>query len=411
MTRYINQERGAILVVVLLTIVFMMFFATVMMNSVLSTANQNEIIETNYRATHVAEMGATFIEKEIAQYIEENEFSTDRSTLNNLENHLTDQISQVTIDEDRPDVEYMIDEGFTVENTGGQEVLMMTVGGYDGDVSQSLTLRFSVSMGSEGPDSLEGWDEESNTVPNKPENPDQVINESVDLKKKNCIENGQSVILNDGGSIKCSPTFNDLYVNNNLSFGNNDTLTVEGQAKFDSLDMTGLSQVFIKRNAHFEGALTSGNNPNSEFLACGNVRLKDRTNYKGGYKVNHYTVSDDLFFNEKGPVIFGDDTLLKNGILLDGSTVTANNDLTIKHNRTQSAVNYLNTVDGSINMAGGDLVIENANGDISTNPDSNNVNYGAQPNLIPECDGIEPPNSGEDSNGSDTSVSLDEVDY
>ncbi|MET3683128.1 hypothetical protein ABID56_001219 [Alkalibacillus flavidus] len=408
--RYIQEERGAILVVVLLTIVFMMFFATVMMNSVLTTAKQNNVIEENYRATHVAEMGAIFVEDQIQQYVEQNDLSTDSSSLNDLETYLNQQIANVTIDEDQPEVEYFIEEGFTVTSDGDSQMLSLKVNGQDENANQIITLTFALSSGS-GADSLESWNEESNTVPNRPENPDETYPRPVDLKKKNCIQNSQTVVLESGGNIKCSPSFNELYVNDDLSFGNNDTLTVEQNAKFESLDMTGLSKVLIKGHAHFEGELTSGNNPNSNFIACGNVRLKGGADYQGGYQVNHYTVADELFYNKQGPVIFGDDTLLKSGLSLDNTSATANGDLTIQHDGTQSASTYLNTIGGNIKMAGGTLTIENANGDQVTQPNSNNVNYDVQPASIPDCEGVEPPTSGGGQGDSNTSVSLDDIDY
>ncbi|GEN46818.1 hypothetical protein [Alkalibacillus haloalkaliphilus] len=402
----INNNHGAVLIIVLLTVVLIMLFSTVMMNSVMTTAKQNEVIEANYRATHVVEMGATFVQHTLADYFGENGFETSDSYLQELESTINEKVDKVEIDPDYPNTTFEISEAFEYEHNENFSRIMIVLTGYDSNYEQDLTLTFTIGGSSDRSDK---WEDVSSSPPPPPEDADEEYDEQQTWKNNNCEDlSDSSVYLKDGGSIQCNMTTQDLYVEGDFDISSSNSLTVTGNATFDDVDISGLSQLFIHGHAHFTSVLSSENNPNSEYLSCGNSRFHDGVEYRGEFKVNMHTISDNTFSLDNGSVQFGGDTLLLNGLELSNASLHAGGDLIIEHNEQLDAANYLANIQGDITMSDGDLIILNADGDEALNPESSSVTYEAEPPTFPECDDVTIPSFGDED---DFEVILDDIQY
>ncbi|MDQ0351991.1 hypothetical protein J2R98_001823 [Alkalibacillus filiformis] len=402
----INNNQGAVLIIVLLTVVLIMLFSTVMMNSVMTTANQNEVIEANYRATHVVEMGATFVQHTLVDYLDENGYENDESYIQELEATIIEKVDTVVIDPDHPNTSFEISEPFEFDAYDNFSRIYIVLTGYDSNYEQELTLTVNIG-GSSG--SSEDWEEVSSSPPPPPEDADEEYDESQTWKNNNCEDlSNSSIYLKDGGSIQCDITTQDLYVEGDFDISNNNSLTVTGNATFDDVDISGLSQLFVHGHTHFTSVLSSDNNPNSEYLSCGNSRFHEGVDYRGEFRVNMHTISDNTFSVNNGSVQFGGDALLLNGLELDNAPLHAGGDLIIEHDQQLDAASYLANIQEELTISNGDLIIVNGLGEETINPDSHYVTYEAEPPTFPECDDITIPSFGDED---DFEVILDDIQY
>ncbi len=388
-----------------MTVVLIMIFATTIMSSILTTAKQNDIIQTDYQATHIAEMGAYFIRQEMIAYIKENDIDLeDQDYFDSMEVYLNNQIDEVEVDPEDSSIFFELEDGIDVTIDESTANITATVIGYSRDYQRDLQLSLSIESGEMPP---EDWDEESEEPPPPPEAPDQEYEEEQNWSGDDCTtDSDQSFYFKDGATISCdNMETGDFYVDNQFSMQNNSSLTINGVGVFQGIDVSNLSTVTIYGDAYIDTQLTSGNNPNSEFLACGHSRFSQGIDYQGSFAVRGYSIVDGpaYFKNNNGLIRLGNDTEFKDGLTLDNADLHAGGHLTIMHNETIDAISYLNGIGGNILIAG-DLTIINGNGVEETNPPSNAVNYNYEEPDFPECEGVE---LGE----FDPDVSLDDGQY
>ncbi|WP_054754407.1 hypothetical protein [Piscibacillus salipiscarius] len=179
-----------------------------------------------------------------------------------------------------------------------------------------------------------------------------------------------------------------LFLNGPLTVKSS-SLIVNGTAVLNSIEINTLTQAIIKGNAYINSTLTSGNNPNSLFLACGHARFKQKIDYKGNFSVRGYVITDDDVIFSHNPVVFGSDAILKNGLILHGTDLTVDGNLTIYVNT--SSEEFSHTQFGGDIYVSGDLIIKTEDGETIVNPAGNSFHTNADVQTsFPECENAPP---------------------
>ncbi|TFB13901.1 hypothetical protein E3U55_15165 [Filobacillus milosensis] len=401
MFKNLKNEQGAALVVVLLTIALIMLFSTVMMNSILSNAKQNDITEQNYRSTHLAEMGATFIKDRVIEYMRNNEFEATDDYFSSMQSFVESEISGVTVDREFPERSFEITADFTFEENDRGALLNTEVTGHDENISNPIQVTLQLISGEE---SVDDWEDNSETFPDPPAEPDYVYEEDVTWKKNDCPddEDGSYYVKGDA-TFNCEATVGDYYSEGNVKVSkSHNNLTVNGTAVFMGVEINNKTRVKIHENAFINKTLTSENNPNSEFLVCGNARFKEGINYRGQFGVRGYVISDGPVNFENNPAKIGNDTIFKDGLNIKNTSLDVGGNLTVYTNQTN-----ISTFGGTINVAGDLTIYEKGQSEPIINPDWQSINYTDSGPDFPECEGIDYPSG----SGGDPSVDLDNADY
>ncbi|RPF50566.1 hypothetical protein [Aquisalibacillus elongatus] len=393
-----TNENGAALVVVLLTIALIMLFSTVMLDSILSNAKQTDIAEHHDRATHIAEMGVEFVEQEMAMYVDENGFELDADYLNNLTEYLKRQINNVTIDENHSGRYFELDleEGESIEP---QDPLKLSITGHDDNFSETITVQFGVSSGIPPVDE---WDDEE--FPSPPESPDQHYEGNQEWDHKNCPEDSNDTYYVEGGADfkNCNLETGDFYSTSQITTENKGSLLVKGTGVFTGVDINNQSKVTIYENAYIGSQLTSYNNPESEFLVCGNAKFDQGIEYRGDFKVRGHVVSDQLVRYENNTAYIGQDAIFKDGLDLKNSDLYVGGDLTIKTSHDKEG--FENNLGGNFYVSG-DFSLETPYDDepVTVNPDGDLIHDLSEAPQFPECEDAPPLSSTGDS-GLDVSI-------
>ncbi|MGP4071712.1 hypothetical protein ACTWQB_04065 [Piscibacillus sp. B03] len=377
-----NNERGAALIMVLLTIALIMLFSTVMMNSILSNAKQNDVMDHHNRATHIAEMGATYVKEQFKIFLEETDVRLNEDGISTMVADTQTKIEQVEIDPDHPDRYFELDSDFTYENTSEGSKVSVNIIGHDDEFSEDITLTFNLKKG-EVP--IDDWESDSETPPSPPSDPDYYYDEDVSWKNSCPIDGDSTYVIKGNFDTKnCSDgEIEDLFLDGQLTVKSSD-LTVNGTAVLNGVDITTLSKLIIKGNAYINSVLTSENNPNSQFLACGHARFKETVDYKGNFGVRGYVIADKEMIFSNNPVVFGNDAILKGGLMLDGTDLEVDGDLTIHSDRT---IDHLHTGLGGDIFASGDITVHTPDQDSPfKNPDIQSFHPGADVTAtFPDC--------------------------
>lgn len=387
MKNHFYNERGAALIMVLLTIALIMLFSTVMMNSILSNAKQNDVINHHNRATHIAEMGATYVEEQFKNYLRENDVELTEDGLRTMVADTQAKIDQVEIDPEYPDRFFELDSEFTYEDTSEGSMVSVNIVGHDENFNQDITLMFNLENG-EVP--IDDWESDSDNFPPPPKDPEYYYDEDVSWKNDCPSETESTYVITGSLDTQNCPEseIGNLYLDGQLTVKSSN-LVVNGTAVLSGVDITTLSQVMIKGNAYINSTLTSENNPNSEFLACGHARFKERIDYKGNFGVRGYVITDKEAEFSHNPVVFGHDAILKKGLILNGTDLEVDGDLSIK---TDETLDSFHTSLGGELFVSGDIIIHTSDPDSPfTNPDKSGFHNGANVNAsFPECEDAPP---------------------
>ncbi|MGM8216319.1 hypothetical protein ACLIA0_12180 [Bacillaceae bacterium W0354] len=373
-----NNEKGAALVVVLLTIALIMLFATVMMSNILSSAKQNEIIESDYRATHITEMGTKYMRQKVINFLETNSFSfNDADSLQRLNQYLSN-IGRVQVDDEHPGRFFELnsyENGLfykLVGYEGRTGSINLLVNGYDDTFQKEIEVTLSIRTGGGGRETIDDWEEYSNTPPPPPDpsagqvcyslNCDDIENSSVHLRDEQTINNKY-----DGLRTK------DFYAEEEITTKNNINLTVDGNAVFlEELEMNNFTKLLILGNAFIYDDFSSENNPNSEFLSCGYGRFKEDVEYKGKFGVRNKAIFDEEVDFSNAVVYFGDDVVFKDEIELKNTTLTIGGNITVYVDEANS---FLSDLNGTINITGNLYIYEEDRREPIVNPNHHKINY------------------------------------
>ncbi|GEL78140.1 hypothetical protein [Tenuibacillus multivorans] len=404
MIRYKN-ERGAALIVVLLTIAFIMLFSTVIMNNILTNAKQNDILAHHNRATHLAEMGSTFARDQIMTYLSENELEVTEAFFDDMQQKIEANISAITVDEEYPYRYFALGDSFIYEETDKGARLNIEITGHDGDFSDRIRITLHLSKG----DSVDDWLDESDTFPDPPADPDYSYEDGVgwkDTGNSECPSDPDGTYyVNGSASVACDIETGDFYTDGGLETANQGSLVVNGTGVFNGVEVNNKSSVTVKEDAYINAPLSSQNNPNSEFLVCGNARFKQGIDYRGIFSVRGYVVSDERVIFSQNPVNIGSDTILKEGLELNGTNLNVNGHLTI-HIDTDVQT-FDNNLGGNINLTGDLILYTPIQDEPIINPDGNSFNYTSEVPEFPGCEGVPPTNLG----GSEPIVDLEDSEY
>lgn len=397
MKKYINNENGAALVIALLTITLIMLFATVMMSNILSSAKQNDIIESKERASHIAEMGATYVKDQVIQFFENNH----SENLSGLNAYLS-RLGTIFVDEEHRDRYFKLEpfpDGnyYELVNANSNELfLRFSILGQDEKQTKIIKILLEVTLGEEN---VEDWEQFSTTPPPPPNPNDGNVCYTLDcenIKQSSVHLTENTTIDNRYRNLETGY----FYAEKLITTQNNINVLINGNGVFlEGLDINNLTRILVKGHAFLYSQLTSANNPNSEFYSCGNARFTEGINYHGQFGVKMKTISDGLVKFENRTASFGDEAIFYNGLQLSGATVYAGANL---HIYIDSDVNtFLTTLGGTIHLTGNLYIYEYGSNEPIVNPEHQKILYN-QPaptfsHLSMSCDGVDVPNIGSSS--------------
>ncbi|SEQ49506.1 hypothetical protein [Piscibacillus halophilus] len=388
MEQWKREEKGAALIIVLMTIVLIMLFSIAMMSSILSNAKQNHVMKQSNRSTHIAEMGATYIQHQFVRYLEENDVELNEDTIQHMISETILHVDSVVVDEEHPERFFELSPNAEVTPTPEGSKISVNVIGYDSEFQEELSLVFNIKN-REIP--IDEWIDESETPPPPPEDPDYHYENSVKWKKNRTEcpqEPDSSYYLSDSLAVNCDAIVGNLYTEGLVNVKSS-SLTVNGRAVLNGLDISTLSKVLIKGNAYINSELTSTNNPNSELLVCGHTRFKEKIDYRGHFAVRGYVVADNQITFSHNPAQFGHDAILYNGLNLKGTNLTVDGDLTIFTDLDVQS--FHNQLGGDLYVAGDLIIYSSDDSEPIINPEGEAFHTGVNVDVtFPECDDAPP---------------------
>ncbi len=381
--KYLSNENGAALVLVLIVIALVMFFSTVIMNSILTQAKHNQVSETDYRAVHLAEMGAEFTQTKLSEYVQENDFdpSLEMFYFSDLFDVLERESSQFVVDDEYPDRGFVVTQdsrqNTSYEMTEDGAKVFVEITGKDGDREKDLYLTFNVRFanGGSGDGSVDDWERGSETFPELPSDPDPDT-EYVD---------------SDGKEYKnvWDLTTGDYYADGNIHIAQNSDITILGIGVFNegmSFKGNPHTRVLVRDHAYFNKPLTWESNKHPTFIGCGSARFKNGLDYGAQFGVRQHFIADGPVYFDKERVYIGEDAIFydglyfnhNKGILEVGGNVTIYVDGDPRHYFDQH-------IKGKIEHVG-DLTIH-GNGDSITNPHgTKQISHLSNPTYAEPCD-------------------------
>ncbi|MRG87488.1 hypothetical protein [Salinibacillus xinjiangensis] len=321
--KYLKNNQGYALVLVLFAIVLISVLGMGLMGSTLSTAKQTEKADTIYRATHIAEMGATYAKHSIQDYTKEHEIGD--LTLEEYTNLIFDSIpDEVQVDPEHPNRKFLIkpktDNVTTDDNT---MKVQFDIIGQDGDHRNTKTLTTTMEIRGlipdDSSDGLEGlfpdlgdfdWEEVNELDKNKEYNSHLWVSQETTIKNEKITVNGHCVANKE------------IYSSNGS--GSNSGITICGNAKF----VEGISGDESGSNG-FKGKVVVG---------------------------NHALFQDKLYMHQGGggrDFISGGTTELQNGADIGNMSFTVGQDLII-HAGNNRKYSFSKEADVQ-----GDLIIKN----------------------------------------------------
>jgi len=214
-------ESGSTLIIVLISITLLMTIGTVILSQSITTAKQKEKTESIYRATHIAEMGVTYVMKKVEGYVDENPPTENLAEyVTEMFNEVDKQVDQYVIDSEHPNRKFSLDQvDISIDNESGAVKATFTIVGMDERDEEAIKATVEINGLIEDDESGNKSIEDYNKLLNQPDS-GETFDEKVEWKKNEQIKFDTNIILNNGGYLKNSKaTVNgDIYSDEDFTF-------------------------------------------------------------------------------------------------------------------------------------------------------------------------------------------------
>ncbi|MCP8617930.1 hypothetical protein [Salirhabdus salicampi] len=348
MVKKLQEERGYTLALSLFAVVIISLFGVVIASSAITTAKQSHQMDKIYRTTHIAEMGVTYVEDRVRDYIDEHP-PEPKTTLskNNIRNYIDTMLSEidayvngVTIDEQYPERKFQLLHDYTISVSDdlNEAIVTVSVRGIDGDKEKDLTATIMLVDLLSDID-VRRFDHNHLEPPNFLEEEDydwqehnwsNMTGEETKGKETETIEyetyDEDVNVYSDAELSYYNIEVNNLNVEGQTSVTQESNLKVNGDANFNNnVTLSQNSSIMIDGHCFVEGIFkTQQDNKKGQgegepkFTVCGNVKFYKKVDFNGNYmEIGGNAVFEEKFNLTNGSYRTGRSTYLKKGLLID----------------------------------------------------------------------------------------------
>ncbi|WP_243292074.1 FapA family protein [Bacillus sp. FJAT-47783] len=283
-----NSEKGSTLIIVLLSITILLTLGTILIAQSLTTAKQREQTESNYRATHLAEFGVSYVKERIESYLTENPpHGNLKDYIQFMLTTIQDDVNRYQVDEHHQERKISLDSvSMKINHVHNEAILDIKVTGDDGRHKKTLTATFSIHASNNKnndwlneaanywlDESKYDWITDQVSYPEKPQS-GTIVNRHIEWNNK-VFRRNENLILNNGEKIsKSTIDVNHFYNENELE--SSDTIySINGFSVFNnggsfSHDELSSKGMYAKNSMHIMQSTFSIDGP-SKYLSVFNL--------------------------------------------------------------------------------------------------------------------------------------------